>query len=280
MVILTRSKFRVIFLVLGVLLLCHWASAQWTRILTHNAYAEYQIKLKEPRLCDPTVQQYSGYLEVNNTKHLFFWFFESRNKPHKDPIVLWLNGGPGCSSLNGLYYELGPCSINPGGNSTTFNPYSWINNSSIIFLDQPTYTGYSYGDNASDDVSNTLVAALDVYAFLQIFFQEFPKYTDLDFHIAGESYSGHYIPAIASDINNYNNDYYTKKNLIHINLESILIGNGFVNPLVQYKYYPDMVCDSTYGPVLDNSTCNQMRIDYNQCFNLIKICYDSKNITD
>ncbi|CAG8606242.1 217_t:CDS:2, partial [Dentiscutata heterogama] len=95
MTVLAHLKFEAIFLVLGILLLCHFASAQRTKILTHNAFPEYKIKLKEPRLCDKTVQQYSGYLDVSSTKHLFFWFFESRNKPHEDPIVLWLNGGPG-----------------------------------------------------------------------------------------------------------------------------------------------------------------------------------------
>ncbi|CAG8477465.1 1077_t:CDS:2, partial [Gigaspora rosea] len=52
-------------------------------------------------LCDKTVQQYSGYLDVNNGKHLFFWFFESRNKPQEDPILLWLNGGPVNFSIMG-----------------------------------------------------------------------------------------------------------------------------------------------------------------------------------
>ncbi|CAG8496721.1 4571_t:CDS:2 [Cetraspora pellucida] len=172
-------------------------------------------------------------------------------------------------STKGLYFGVGPCSVNPGGNDTTFNPYSWNNNSSFIFLDQPINTGYSYGEYVSD----TFAAAHDIYAFLQIFFQEFRQYVNLDFHIAG-----HFIPAIASVINDYNN-IYNAKNIIHINLKSILMGNALVNALVQLKYLPKMACESSYGPVLNISTCNQMSRDYIQCAKMTKTCYDTKNVT-
>jgi cathepsin A (carboxypeptidase C) len=75
-------------------------------------------------------------LDVGEEKHFFFWFFESRSEPDKDPLVLWLNGGPGCSSMTGLMMELGPCRVNPGGNGTTLNQASWNNQANTIFLDQ------------------------------------------------------------------------------------------------------------------------------------------------
>ncbi|CAG8801083.1 10630_t:CDS:2, partial [Gigaspora margarita] len=68
---------------------------QQARLLSHDAFPEYKIELNKPQLCNETAQQYSGYLHVNNNIHLFFWFFESRNQHPEDPIVLWLNGGPG-----------------------------------------------------------------------------------------------------------------------------------------------------------------------------------------
>lgn len=254
----------------------------WVKILTHKAFPEYEIKLKEPKLCDPNVQQYSGYLDAGNKKHFFFWFFESRNNPKEDPVVLWLNGGPGCSSLTGLYFELGPCSVTEDGTSTTLNEYSWNNNASVLFLDQPINVGYSYGDG----VSNTLAAASDVYAFLQIFFKEFTQYANLDFHIAGESYAGHYIPAIAAEVNNNNKGVSSwilsrpevSQDLTHINLVSVLIGNGLVDPLVQYEYYPQMACNSSYEPVLDQDTCFRMANAYPECARMINNCYKNNNV--
>ena len=88
--------------------------------------------------------------------------FESRNDPKNDPIILWLNGGPGCSSSTGLFFELGPSSINKTLHPV-YNPYSWNSNASVIFLDQPVGVGYSY--TGGDEVKNTLTAAKDVYVF-------------------------------------------------------------------------------------------------------------------
>lgn len=91
--------------------------------------------------------------------------------------------------------ELGPSRINKEGSKPIHNPYSWNNNASVIFLDQPLNVGYSYGD---ESVSDTVAASKDVYALLVLFFKQFPEYKDLEFHIAGESYAGHYIPVFAS----------------------------------------------------------------------------------
>ncbi|KAI9103325.1 Alpha/Beta hydrolase protein [Phlyctochytrium arcticum] len=244
-------------------------------------FPNYSMRTREEvKLCDPDVKQIVGYIDVDGgreDKHFFFWFFESRRNPEKDPLVLWLNGGPGCSSLTGLFMELGPCRVNQGGNGTTLNPHSWNNEANLIFLDQPINVGFSYTDG--DQVSNTLDAADDVYAFLQLFITKYKKFSKLDFHVTGESYAGHYIPAIGAKIVNENDglkrDVHAQKSTekLEIKLKGLAIGNGLTDPRVQYQYYADMAEDKTYGPIMDEATIEQMRSKYPTCKSMIESCY-------
>ena len=112
-------------------------------------------------------------------------------------------------------------------------------------------------------------------AFLQIFLKDYPKYSKSNFTVTGESYAGHYIPAIAHAIQESNLivSQSNPKNLKTVNLESIAIGNGLTDPLVQYEYYPDMACDKKYGPVLEEAECEAMRSKYDTCKSLINACY-------
>ncbi|KAJ3063879.1 hypothetical protein HK102_008358, partial [Quaeritorhiza haematococci] len=139
--------------------------------------------------------------------------------------------------------ELGPCQVLPGGNGTKPNPHSWNSNANILFLDQPVGTGFSYSEHGGP--SDTPEAAEDVYTFFQLFFTRFPEYANLDFHIFGESYAGHYIPQIAHSIHTHNTLASSghEKQVVPIKLKSVGIGNGATDPLVQYKYYSVMACD-------------------------------------
>jgi cathepsin A (carboxypeptidase C) len=74
---------------------------------------EHSIRIKQQQndtLCVAHSKQYTGWLDVGS-KHLFFWYFESQDKPSEDPLLLWLSGGPGASSMIGMMQELGPCLI-------------------------------------------------------------------------------------------------------------------------------------------------------------------------
>lgn len=217
---------------------------------------------------DPGVKQYSGYLDDNeNDKHLFYWFFESRNDPKNDPVVLWLNGGPGCSSMTGLFMELGPASIDKNI-KIVHNDHSWNSNASVIFLDQPVNTGYSYSGNS---VTSTIAAGKDVYALLTLFFKQFPEYAHQDFHISGESYAGHYIPVFTAEILAHK-----KRN---INLKSILIGNGLTDGYTQYAEYRPMACGGGVWPaVLSESECQSMDNALPRCQSLIQNCYESESV--
>lgn len=244
-------------------------SAMAGKIDGHEKLKGTKLRIKKPNGLgiDENVKQYSGYLDVEDDKHFFFWFFESRNDPKNDPVVLWLNGGPGCSSLTGLFMELGPASIDKNI-KVVHNPASWNSNASVIFLDQPVNVGYSYSDNP---VSTTQAAGKDVYAFLTMFFEKFPEYASQDFHITGESYAGHYIPQFASEILSHKNR--------NINLKSVAIGNGLTDGLTQYEYYRPMACgDGGYPAVLSESECNAMDAAYPRCASLIESCYKSESV--
>jgi cathepsin A (carboxypeptidase C) len=191
--------------------------------------------LASPTLCDPKVKQSSGYLKASIGNEYFFWLFESRSKPTTDPLVMWLNGGPGCSSILGLFSENGPCKVNKDGASTTLNEFSWNTRANVIYVDQPAQTGFSKGINLE---TNEDAVGANMVAFLQSFYEAHPQYKSNPFYIFGESYAGHYVPAIAHAI-------WADKTEGHfkVPLAGIGIGNGLVDPQEQYKWYADMGLD-------------------------------------
>ncbi|KAI9478049.1 MAG: Alpha/Beta hydrolase protein [Benjaminiella poitrasii] len=241
------------------------------RVLKSQNVAGYSVRIKQPKSCEEGVQ-YSGYIDKHDTDdHFFFYFFESRTDPVNDPTVLWLNGGPGCSSMMGLWMELGPCQVNEFGNGTMRNPYSWNTAANVVFLDQPVNVGYSYGKTK---VRNTEESARDVYAFLQLFFAEYKQYASNPFHIAGESYGGHYLPALSTEIIRKNQKA-EESHLLKINYQSVLIGNGWTEPRTQFKEYETYGCtnDSAYKPIFDEQTCQEMKNNYGRCETLMNACY-------
>ncbi|CUA76570.1 ubiquitin-conjugating enzyme E2 G2 [Rhizoctonia solani] len=202
--------------------------------VTAATLPNHQIRVRELNSpCDPAVKQYTGYLDISKDKHLFF---ESRNNPQNAPLSTWLSGGPGGSSILGLLFENGPCTI-VSANSTRWNPYSWNEVSNMIYLDQPAGTGYSYS-TSSHTIDSSQEAAKDFYAFLQLFLVRFPQYADRPFHILSESHGGQYATHFANHVNRQN------KALVQprINLESILIVNGLVNAAIQDATSPEYAC--------------------------------------
>lgn len=135
-------------------------------------------------ICD-TVKQHSGYFKLaTGDKHYFYWFFESRSAPTTDPVVMWMTGGPGCSSEVALFGENGPCSVNEAGSATIPNKFSWNSKANVLYIDQPAGTGFSYGLGMDH---NEVGVAADMYDFLQQFFKAHAEYAPLDFFVVGES---------------------------------------------------------------------------------------------
>ena len=231
-------------------------------------------------VCDKSVKQLSGYYHISEpnktNEHYFYWMFESRSRPTQDPFILWLTGGPGCSGMLALLNENGPCSIIKesaveGGASTlkeVNNPYSWTNNATVLWIDQPTGVGFSYGDSGDYDHDEAGVRD-DMYAFLTEFFAAHPEYFELPFYVFGESYGGHYAPNVAYRIHEGN----ARGEKAKINLQGLAVGNGLTDPSIQYQWYAQMAYNNTYGvKAVSESTYKEMVAAIPGCVASINKC--------
>ncbi|KJA20867.1 hypothetical protein HYPSUDRAFT_68192 [Hypholoma sublateritium FD-334 SS-4] len=236
--------------------------------LSHPEFPRYSLRLKESTdFCDNTVKSYTGYIDIE-ARHLFFYFFESRNDPDTDDVIFWTNGGPGGSSSMGLFMELGPCRVSDA-NGTKFHPESWNSNANIFFIDQPVGVGFSYAGHG-ETVSTTEDAAKDVAAFVAIFFAHFSKFQGRAFHMAGESYGGRYIPVFASEVYDQNAKL-VEAGMVPINLTSIMIGNGLTDFFSMTAAYYEVACTPvSVEPILSIATCVRMKQVLPRCEKMLK----------
>ncbi|GJN00207.1 hypothetical protein PR202_ga17621 [Eleusine coracana subsp. coracana] len=208
---------------------------------------------------DVGFRHFAGYVTVNEThgRALFYWFFEATHDVHKKPLVLWLNGGPGCSSIGyGAMEELGPFQVQKGG--IALNPNSWNKDANLLFLESPAGVGFSY-TNTTQDLSEfgDALTAHDAHLFLVNWFKRFPQFKGHDFYITGESYAGHYVPQLAEKILEGNQNGPKKD---RINLKGIMIGNAAIDSssddrgLVEYAWYHAVISDELYGTIMKE--CN------------------------
>jgi len=174
-------------------------------------------------------KQYSGYLNIAGGKHLHYWLVFSENNPTTDPLVMWFNGGPGCSSLDGYFYEHGPFHvvepIPATGTPLLYrNPYAWSTLYNVLYLEAPACVGFSYSDNPATGCRNSdTQQAVDNFNALQQFYTSYPEYAKSDLYITGESYAGMYVPTLALQVIQYNNQSANK-----IPLKGIAVGNGVI----------------------------------------------------
>ncbi|KAL9165676.1 hypothetical protein ABFS82_06G186400 [Erythranthe guttata] len=228
-------------------------------------------RFKFPDLVDPSgvsaeeLGHHAGYYQIqhSHSAKMFYFFFESRNST-TDPVVIWLTGGPGCSSEMALFYENGPFTI-ANNLSLVWNQYGWDQISNILFVDQPIGTGFSYSSDKRDIRHNEKGVSDDLYDFLQAFFKEHPELADNDFYITGESYAGHYIPAFAARVHQGNK----AKEGIHVNLKGFAIGNGLTDPAVQYGAYADYALDMGIIKQTEHDRINKV---LPLCETAIKLC--------
>ncbi|KAF2204713.1 alpha/beta-hydrolase [Delitschia confertaspora ATCC 74209] len=186
-----------------------------------------------PGAPEPLLKMHAGHIEVTPEHHgnLFFWLYQNRHIANKQRTVIWLNGGPGCSSMDGAMMEIGPYRVREGG-KLEYNNGSWDEFANLLFVDNPVGTGFSYVD--TDSYLKELDEMKDQFiVFLEKWFAIFPEYENDDLYFAGESYAGQHIPYIAKGILERNKDASKKK----WNLSGLLIGNGWISPVEQYLSY-------------------------------------------
>ncbi|PWA64843.1 peptidase S10, serine carboxypeptidase, Alpha/Beta hydrolase fold protein [Artemisia annua] len=259
---MSTSRTCYFFLIISLVSL-RWVAAVSGQQPTRRALLEQDLDRViglpgQPRV---SFKQYAGYITVNEShgRALFYWFFEAVESPQKKPLLLWLNGGPGCSSIGfGGMEELGPFVAQKDKPELRLNNKAWNKAANLLFLESPVGVGFSY-TNTSSDIKQLgdKVTAQDSYAFLLRWFKRFPQYKSHEFYIAGESYAGHYVPQLAELIFDKNK---TISNQDRINFKGFMIGNALLDDetdqtgMIDYAWDHAVISDRVYNDV--KAKCN------------------------
>lgn len=178
---------------------------------------------------------------------LFYWFFESQDHNQNAPLILWLQGGPGCSSMLGLFTENGPFELNEDKNGQfqiSSRSITWNEKAHMLFLDQPVGTGYAFTKDGRYMTSDKEAASQVLFALVE-FYNKHPKLLQNPLFIAGESYGGHWVPSVAQAILNNN----ANKSKTAIHLRGIMVGDPLIDAYVQVKAYPDYALQTDLIPL-------------------------------
>lgn len=178
------------------------------------------------------IKSYAGYFTVNKKydSNQFFWYFPAMVPDNKNaPVVVWLQGGPGATSLYGLFTENGPLRVR--NDKFERRKYNWALSHHMIYIDNPVGTGFSFTNDSRGYCTDETQVGEQLYNTLIQFFQLFPELQENKFFVTGESYGGKYVPALAYTIHTKNPNATLK-----INLKGIAIGNGLSDPEHQLVY--------------------------------------------
>lgn len=200
-----------------------------TPLIEEGLFDEAKAKSRVgPIGADVEVPGYTGFITVNKqfNSNLFFWFVPSLNDPENDPVILWMQGGPGTSSLLGFFSEHGPYSLSVEGTDPKFRELTWAQRFSMLYVDQPVGTGYSFTESPAGYARNQTDVGRDLLEFVQQFFTLFSELAQNEFYLAGESYAGKYVPTLGAALHD-NADTMRVK----INFRGIAFGNGITDPV-------------------------------------------------
>ncbi|XP_042476230.1 serine carboxypeptidase 1-like, partial [Macadamia integrifolia] len=213
-------------------------------------------------------------VDESHERKLFYYLVTSERNPLKDPVVLWLNGGPGCSSFDGFVYEHGPFNFQKANKSGALprlhlNPHSWSRVSNIIYLDSPAGVGFSYSKLQDDYKTGDFKTASESHNFLLKWFEQYPEFLSSPFYLAGESFAGVYVPTLASEV---------AKGIIAglkpiLNFKGYIIGNGVTdevidcNAFVPFEHGMGLISDDLYEETVKTCKGNP---SYGVCGDLLQ----------
>nr|XP_027083564.1 serine carboxypeptidase-like 19 isoform X4 [Coffea arabica] len=197
----------------------------------------------------------TGYIGVGESEdvQLFYAFIKSESNPQSDPLIIWLDGGPGCSSFIAFLFGIGPVILEPLSFDGTLpklvlNPSTWTKVVSIIFLDSPVGTGFSYAKTAKASQSSDFQASDQAYEFIRKWLHDHPEYKSNPFYVSGISYGGIPVPILTQLISNGNKDGIEPR----IDLKGYILGNpwskasGIQNYRVPFAYDMGLISDELY----------------------------------
>ncbi|CAH8392788.1 unnamed protein product [Eruca vesicaria subsp. sativa] len=244
-----------------------------------EGYQEEDLVTKLPGQPEVTFRQFAGYVDVDVKagRSLFYYFVEAEKQPQTKPITLWLNGGPGCSSIGGgAFTELGPFYPTGDGRGLRKNSKSWNKASNLLFVDSPAGVGWSYSNTTSDYTTDDESTAKDMLVFLLRWLEKFPEFRTRNLFLAGESYAGHYIPQLADVILEYNS---RRSNRFKFNLKGIAIGNPLLKldrdvPATYEFFWSHGMISDELGLTIMNQ-CNFEDYTFSSSHNISKPCEDA-----
>ncbi|KAB1207377.1 Serine carboxypeptidase-like 18 [Morella rubra] len=228
----------------------------------------------------------TGYISVGDSE-LFYYFIESQGNPQEDPLFLWLTGGPGCSSFNGLIYEIGPMQFDidtyTGGLPRLLSyPYAWTKTASIIFLDAPVGTGFSYSRTQEGWPTSDSDSAEQSYQFLRKWLDQHPQYLPVQLFIGGDSYSGISVPLVTKLVV----DGIAAKLKPMMNLKGYLLGSPRTDSVIDenskiiFAHRMALISDELFEELRTSCNENYVNVDPSNTACIMALQYYDKCITD
>ena len=234
---------------------------------------------------------YSGYLPVaGSTKNLHYLAALSQGNWKTDPVIVWFNGGPGCSSMLGFMQEHGPYSLADGATQFVKNPYSWNKEATMVYIESPAGVGYSTcGDPKECTTYNDFNSAADnMQALIQLLSVKFPELQGNDLYISGESYAGIYVPRLVEQIDWYIGNCTANKSCPFVpQLKGFIVGNGVTDyrfdndmQLFEMTFWYGFISTETYNYIKANCLVDKPPQSCDAYFDAVSTALDNINIYD